>query len=147
MNRFKELAVPALVLAVFLILPLVLPGVAIADDWTQVGGGGISGGFNPLQCNSVAIEFNGDLYVGTGRGTASPDGPRCEVWRYHSGNWDLVNQPGFGNRNNLDVMSMAALGGYLYAGTYNTGDQCQVYPGHGPQTTIAQEKECNPFLI
>lgn len=26
------------------------------------------------------------------------------------------------------------------------GDQAEVYPGHGPQTTIGQEKRTNPFL-
>lgn len=35
------------------------------------------------------------------------------------GNWELVNTPGFGDRENLGVFEMAACGDYLYAGTGN----------------------------
>lgn len=29
---------------------------------------------------------------------------------------------------------------------YPLGDNCEIYPGHGPPTTIKQEKKYNPFL-
>jgi hydroxyacylglutathione hydrolase len=30
---------------------------------------------------------------------------------------------------------------------YRFGDDAQVYPGHGPQTTIGNERRTNPFLL
>ncbi len=58
-----------------------------------------------------------------------------------------------------DVLFQGSIGRTdLWGGNYETlirsiqekllplGDEIQVYPGHGPQTTIHQEKHSNPFL-
>ena len=59
-----------------------------------------------------------------------------------------------------DVLFYGSIGRTdLPGGNYNTlissikeklfplGDDIEVYPGHGPKTTIAYEKETNPFLV
>ncbi|MGA9924268.1 MAG: MBL fold metallo-hydrolase, partial [Isosphaeraceae bacterium] len=35
----------------------------------------------------------------------------------------------------------------IFAKLLNLPDQTKVYPGHGPATTIGQEKRTNPFLL
>jgi hydroxyacylglutathione hydrolase len=29
---------------------------------------------------------------------------------------------------------------------FKFGDEAEVYPGHGPKTTVGQERRTNPFL-
>ncbi|MBL7153711.1 MAG: MBL fold metallo-hydrolase [Phycisphaerae bacterium] len=42
--------------------------------------------------------------------------------------------------------SMSRLVGCIREKLWPLPDETVVYPGHGPQTTIAREKACNPFL-
>lgn len=73
------------------------------------------------------VVFNGGLYVGT-RNEASGG----EVWRYDGSGWTRANLlGGFGDRNNVEVSSLAVYGTYIYAGTENNagsgGSGCQVW--------------------
>ncbi len=77
----------------------------------------------------AAAFFRGALYVGTysARG--------CEVWRRASGAWKRVATGGFGDADNYAVVSMAADGSFLYAGTYNWQRGCAVWRYDGTAWT------------
>jgi hypothetical protein len=75
-------------------------------------------------------------------GTENPNG--CEIWRYDGANWtQVVGQgtagtatgPGFGKIANVGVHSMASDANYLYAGTNNIGDGCEVWRFDGDNWT------------
>ena len=115
----------------FLIALLLLPGVALAEDWTQDATGGF--GFVTNDNALSMAEYNGRLYVGTGSLPAS-----CEVWAYDGLNWtSLIGAtpgsllpPGFGNPNNKFAWSMAVYNGELFVGTGNTNG-CEVWSYNG----------------
>ncbi|MHB8896918.1 MAG: hypothetical protein ACYC99_17325, partial [Candidatus Geothermincolia bacterium] len=88
------------------------------------------------------------LYVGT----YSLGG--AQVWRTACAggppftDWVQVNASGFGNMNNDSIMSMASYGGYLYAGTMNYTDGCQVWrtaAAGGPPYTDWVQVNANGF--
>ncbi len=74
-------------------------------------------------------EFAGDLYAATWSYDTSAHG--TEIWRSDSGDagtWGIVASDGFnGDSDNIAVLSFAALGGYLYAGTYNTNTGGEIW--------------------
>ena len=49
-------------------------------------------------------------------------------------------------RTDLPGGSMPQLLGCIKEKLWPLADETVVYPGHGPETTIAREKACNPFL-
>lgn len=44
-----------------------------------------------------------------------------------SGKWHLACEPGFRNPNNLTVFELCPFNGYLYAGTFNVNEGCEVW--------------------
>lgn len=89
------------------------------DDWTRVNTDGF--GYHCRKCSSLAM-FAGSLHAGASGW----------VLRYGGGtNWSRVNDYGFGDHDNVDVCSMLPLGGFLYAGTSNREDGCQVWKSVG----------------
>ena len=94
--------------------------------WSQVNTDGFGDADN-LGAVSTAL-FGGYLYAGT----MNPNG--CEVWRSSDGTtWEPVVGDtgvvgnGFDDPNNWAVASMAVLGSYLYVGTWNAMDACEVW--------------------
>jgi hypothetical protein len=84
---------------------------------------------NNSGARSMAV-FGSYLYVGTFNWLDS-----CEVWRSIDGDtWDQVVGDedgdignGFGNARNRVASSMAVFGSYLYVGTWNPPDGCEVW--------------------
>ncbi len=95
------------------------------------------------------------------------EGDAIEFGRYH---FEVLHTPGHSPGGvTFAEKGVAFVGDVLFAGSigrtdlpggdYETlirsiqsklfplGDDTQVYPGHGPQTTIGREKQTNPFLI
>lgn len=117
-----------LCLVVFLVSILVLgtSSIALAEllVWHQVVGGSTGGGGGFGRSSNVEvfpmIIFGDHLYAGT-----INEALGGEIWRYDGTNWEQVvgggagGGNGFGNPNNIGVFSLAALGSYLYAGTWN----------------------------
>jgi glyoxylase-like metal-dependent hydrolase (beta-lactamase superfamily II) len=50
-------------------------------------------------------------------------------------------------RTDLPGGSMPQLMQSIFQKLVPLGDSTQVYPGHGPATTIGQERQSNPFLV
>ncbi len=74
--------------------------------------------------------FNGKLYVGT----SDYNMPYGRLMRFDgpgAGNWTQVNKNGFGSSKHVGVMSLAVLGGKLYAGTFSSNDPCAVFRWDG----------------
>ena len=59
---------------------------------------------------------------------------------------DVLFQRGIG-RTDLPGGSMEQLAESIVTQLYVLDDEYAVYPGHGPQTTIGEEKEMNPFTL
>jgi len=82
--------------------------------WTQVNNNGFGDPYNSAAPSLAA--FGNHFYAGTMVGL-SP-GPAAEVWRTPDGTtWTQVNSEGFGDSNNVGVMSLTRFGDELYAGT------------------------------
>lgn len=101
--------------------------------WEQVVGGKAtaSSGFgNPNNIGAVSITvFGNNVYVGTRN---LVDG--SELWRSSDGkNWQQLvggnvgGGNGFGNGHNQDLYSVVAFAGYLYIGTNNPTEGCEVW--------------------
>lgn len=87
-------------------------------EWQRV----VSNGFGDVANGVTSMEvFNGYLYAGTQNWDPVAGGSTGgQVWRTNDGTtWLPVNTDGFGDADNYDVGSLAAFGGYLYAGTTN----------------------------
>ncbi len=114
--------------------------------WTQVvgqsppGTPGTGPGFGDVNNFSVyrMAVLGSYLYAGTENQFG------CQVWRFDGASWaEIVGQgaagtptgPGFGKTANIAVHSMAADGTYLYAGTNNFGDGCEVWRFDGTNWT------------
>ncbi len=111
-------------------------------SWTQVmgqdppgtyGTGPRFGNDNNWGVTSMAA-FGGYLYAGT----QNPFG--FEIWRYDGTSWlEVVGQgsgssitaPGFGNINNIGASSMISDGSFLYVGTNNSVDGCEIFAFNG----------------
>lgn len=104
-----------------------------SGDWEVL----VSDGFGDPDNNDdvVFTVFEDTLYAGTGyeRG-AGGDG--CQIWYYSDARdeWtrlDLPGGDGFGDANNVSVLSLAAFQGFLYVGTLNhNGAQVWRYQRH-----------------
>ena len=57
---------------------------------------------------------------------------------------DVLFQRGIG-RTDLPDGSIEQLANSIVTKLYTLDDNCVVYPGHGPATTIGEEKQLNPF--
>ncbi|MGC9307917.1 MAG: hypothetical protein ACP5FL_03975 [Thermoplasmatota archaeon] len=95
------------------------PMVSDAPGAAMAAGFGDSGSF----AASILQPFNGDLYVGTSASSLKG----CQVWRFDGSTWQLVVDGGFGSRDNSGIWSSAVFQGYLYLGTMNWKEGCQVY--------------------
>ncbi|MBU1669983.1 MAG: IPT/TIG domain-containing protein [Actinobacteria bacterium] len=103
------------------------PGTAFAENWSQVGSGGIDGNYDYASTAYCTTVFDSCLYAGA----AHTDG--CYVWRFDGSSWTKACDAGFGDPANSEVSSLAEYGGDLYAGTYkNTGGEVWRYDGPGP---------------
>jgi hypothetical protein len=93
------------------------------------------GNTNSYSVESMAV-YGSHLYAGT---HTYSDG--CEIWRYDGAAWTPVVGDsaavgnGFGNPNNDFLMSMSAYGPYLYAGTSNFTNGCEVWRYNGSSWT------------
>ena len=110
-------------------------------SWRQEVGQGPAGtptapGFGDPENNNVSCMavYSSRLFLGL----RNPD-TGCRVWSWDGLSWrQEVGQgpagtptaPGFGDRGNTDVTSMAVFSGRLYAGTFNAGG-CQVWSYDG----------------
>ena len=95
------------------------------QDWEQV----VQDGFGDPTNGEVfhLAEFNDELYAAT---WSYSDTHGTEIWRSptgDSGTWERVVENGFGNSNNSVVLTMAAFNDYLYAGTLNSTDGCDIW--------------------
>ena len=80
------------------------------------------------------VGFNGKLYVGT----LDYHIPYGRLMRFDgpgAGNWTQVNKNGFGSSKHVGVMSLAVMGGRLYAGTSSSNDPCAVFRWDGSSTS------------
>ena len=95
--------------------------------WTKVSSSGNIGGSHNTGVTSMSAGPTA-LYVGTENTYG------CQVWSYNGSAWTQVigggagtRGPGFGDTFNVNVSSLAWLGGTLYAGTYNYSTGCEVW--------------------
>ena len=92
-------------------------------NWAQINTAGFDGSKN-RQCRSLC-EYDGKLYVGTYNYQAGG-----QVWRYDGpapSDWTVIASNGFNvGADNLDIRSLCAYDGKLYAGTANTSSGCQI---------------------
>ncbi len=107
-------------------------------NWVQVvgqdapGTPGTGPGFGDINnYGAYSLAVSGSfLYVGTENLLG------CQVWRYDGADWtEVIGQgaagtatgPGFGKTENIGIHSMSGDATYLYAGTNNIGDGCEVW--------------------
>jgi len=126
-NRTRPIrisAVFALLLACCLVLPMALTTQsALAEDWTRTNLPGFGNNNNEYVSSMVT---NGPyLFAGTYNSTGGA-GSGAEVWRYDGASWVRVGRNGLGNPDNSEVVSLCVFHGYVYAGTYNWNDGCEV---------------------
>lgn len=67
--------------------------------------------------NSVALDKAGHVYIG------DFDNARIQVFAPGTPGWQQANINGFGDRTNVNIHTVAAFQGQLYAGTYNDAGQ------------------------
>jgi hypothetical protein len=95
--------------------------------WTAVSEPGFGSAYT--NTNAVAfdmIEFRGQLYAGTGNWW--DDGVAGQVWRSSKGTaWTQVEDDGFGNANNVGIVTFAVFSDTLYAATYNATDGLEIW--------------------
>ncbi|MHB8896667.1 MAG: hypothetical protein ACYC99_16040 [Candidatus Geothermincolia bacterium] len=123
----RKTAVIFLVLVIALCLQggsLLFPAAARAETWTPVATGGIEGNYARMSFGSQLVEYNTKLYALT-------DGPvsGCRVlFKPATGTtWTETCEPGFGNSNNYYASAGVGFGGYLYVGTLNNVNGCEVW--------------------
>ena len=98
-----------------------------SGSWTQVVSNGLGDANNVAGLTMEA--FNGALYAGT-YSNIGPGLDGADVWRSTDGStWTAVITNGFGYTGTYAVSSLAAFGGYLYAGTGRYDLATQSYPG------------------
>jgi hypothetical protein len=101
-----------------------------AESWLNKSSGGF-GDYKNTRALSMAV-YKSQLYVGT-----SNFDEGCEVWRFDGSAWtQVVGQdppgtpgtgPGFGDMYNEMARTMEFMGSYLYVGTSNNYNGCEVW--------------------
>jgi len=95
--------------------------------WTAVSVPGFGSAYT--NTNAVAFDmvgFRGQLYTGTGNWW--DDGVAGQVWRSSTGTaWTQVEVNGFGNANNVGIVTFAVFSNTLYAATYNATDGLEIW--------------------
>ena len=95
---------------------------ANGTDWELTVDNGLNG--DPNTCGAIASEvFKGRLYWGTFRNCLAP----AQLWRTDGKTIEALVTDGFGNPDNSGISSLAAFGGYLYAGVGNGRGVVQVW--------------------
>jgi len=90
--------------------------------WELFVDNGLTG--DPNTTGAIASEiFQGRLYWGTVGSWVSP----AQLWRTDGKTTEAVITDGFGNPDNIWISSLAAFGGYLYAGVGNDWGMVQVW--------------------
>jgi hypothetical protein len=86
---------------------------------------------NPFEGSIRALAANGDLlYVGVSRDASTPPLP-AEIYATDGDAvWPVVDD-GFGSPDNVGVYSLASFNGWLYAGTANAAQGCEVWKLEG----------------
>jgi SAM-dependent methyltransferase len=84
------------------------------------------------------VSFKGKLFIsptGTARGQFSGNVPDKSLILVSNDplkdHWQLACEPHLGDRTNLGIFDMAISNGYLYAGTFNATEGCQVWKTDG----------------
>ena len=109
-------------------------GQLYASTWNEVDGGEVWRSSDGLNWTRVARQgfgvssngevfrfaiFNDALYAST---LSYADDRGAEIWHSNTGiagDWTRVVTNGFGDANNVGILSIELFNGYLYAGTYN----------------------------
>jgi hypothetical protein len=85
----------------------------------------------PINSLRLLVPFKGRLFTApTGSGQGNPNTSGVPVVYESSdpakGEWQAVNEPGFGDLNNRTIFELRDFGDYLYAGTVNNNG-CQIW--------------------
>lgn len=93
------------------------------EHWTKVAVNGFDNSPTNTEVNQFLVDGT-NLYASTFTSLAEPyQGARIYQYRNDPNNlnaWDLITpQNGFGDDNNIGILSMARYNNFLYAGTYN----------------------------
>ena len=119
--------------------------------WNQVNEDGFGYDSN-WDASSMSV-FGSCLYVGTFNPETGSPSTGCQVWKSYDGTtWNPVNIDGFGDVHNWSATSMSLFGPYLYVGTTNGYNGCNVWRtagthvvkasvsgGHGSVDPVTQE--------
>jgi hypothetical protein len=107
-----------------------------AGTWQQVWA-------NPFEGSIRALAVHNDrLYLGVSHDSSTPPLP-AEIYATDGDAIWLVSDDGFGNPDNVGIYSLASFDGWLYAGTANAAQGCEVWKleGEGGDTEAVRVVE------
>ena len=113
----------------------------LQHSWQQINKDGFGDKHN-VGTRAMTV-FNGCLCVGvTNLNLSSDEVNGCEVWYYNGTDWtqSVGNRSsasigsGFGNKNNAECSILIEFNGFLYAGTGNNQNGCELWRTNDPLT-------------